>query len=653
MSTAPDRAARLAGSAALALALALALVACTDDAPDPAEVGETAEGTAARLADALEARSLDEVPFTEVTGAEASADLGDVVEGMGDRSPQVELGEVTEDGESATATLTWTWPLTEETGDGAEGPEPDPADTGEWTYDSRVTLRRVGDRWQAEWGHQVVEPSLNAASVLDASTVPATRGDIVGAGGVKLVTDRPVVRVGIDRAAVPQAEAGRSARALARLVDIDVAPYAKAVRGAGAKAFVEAITFRQADVPPAVLRGYEAIPGATLVRTERPLAPTREFAAPILGTVGEVTAEMVADESDRYQPGDVAGLSGLQARYDEQLQGEAGVVVDAVGSDGVERELFRSGGGAGQTLQLTLDERLQAEAEAVLSDVGPASALVAIRPSDGAILAAANGPGNDGQNLATFGQYAPGSTFKTVSSLALLRRGLTPDAAVPCTPTVDVDGRDFENYDDYPAGGTGQIPFRAALASSCNTAFIAERTRLRDGDLAAAAASLGLGIDHDLGFPAYFGQVEPPTTETGRAADMIGQGTILASPMVMATVAASVQAGTTVVPRLVQQVDVEVPAEATPLAPREAEQLRSLLRGVVTDGSGRFLADLPGPPVLAKTGTAEYAAGDGVRTHAWMIAAQGDLAVAVFVQDGASGSSTAGPLLEAFLRAAR
>jgi cell division protein FtsI/penicillin-binding protein 2 len=73
----------------------------------------------------------------------------------------------------------------------------------------------------------------------------------------------------------------------------------------------------------------------------------------------------------------------------------------------------------------------------------------------------------------------------------------------------------------------------------------------------------------------------------------------------------------------------------------------------VTDGSGRGLADLPGPPAIAKTGTAEFGSGKNLQTHAWMIAAQGDLAVAVFVEVGSSGSGTAGPILEAFLRAAQ
>jgi len=96
-----------------------------------------------------------------------------------------------------------------------------------------------------------------------------------------------------------------------------------------------------------------------------------------------------------------------------------------------------------------------------------------------------------------------------------------------------------------------------------------------------------------------------------------------------------------------------VPAEkivAAPLQPVEAEQLRALLETVVDEGSARFLSDVPGDPVGAKTGTAEYGSESPPRTHAWMIAIQGDLAVAVFVEDGESGSRTAGPLLEAFLR---
>ncbi len=61
-----------------------------------------------------------------------------------------------------------------------------------------------------------------------------------------------------------------------------------------------------------------------------------------------------------------------------------------------------------------------------------------------------------------------------------------------------------------------------------------------------------MAVDHDLGFPAYFGSVEPAESETERAANMIGQGRILASPMTMAAVIASAQQGEVVVPRLLE-----------------------------------------------------------------------------------------------------
>ena len=162
---------------------------------------------------------------------------------------------------------------------------------------------------------------------------------------------------------------------------------------------------------------------------------------------------------------------------------------------------------------------------------------------------------------------------------------------MPCTPTVTVDGKEFKNYSDYPVERARQHPAATAVANSCNTAFISQAPKLSGTNLFDAAVSLGMGLDHDLGFPAYFGKADPDTeSETGAAAQLIGQGTILASPMVMATVIASVQQGSLVVPRLVEGVDVTAPEGAAPLTEAEATALRSMLRGVVTDGSGRGAA---------------------------------------------------------------
>ncbi|MFS0704834.1 penicillin-binding transpeptidase domain-containing protein, partial [Cellulomonas sp. 179-A 9B4 NHS] len=87
----------------------------------------------------------------------------------------------------------------------------------------------------------------------------------------------------------------------------------------------------------------------------------------------------------------------------------------------------------------------------------------------------------------------------------------------------------------------------------------------------------------------------------------------------------------------------------TPLTLDEATALRDMMRAVVTEGGAGLLADVPGEPVLAKTGTAQFGPEADLRNHAWMIAVQGDLAVAVFVAEGDYGSTTAGPLLRSFL----
>lgn len=621
--------------------LLLTLAGCSDDPDDPEGDAAGAETALDELAQGLAAadRSLAEVAYVDREGRTVAQRYAEIVADMDGIEPTVTVEDVEVDDSSATGTLAWSWPVVESS---------DP-----WAYETTVELRRSDDTWRVVWEPTVVEPSLGEDEILAATTIPATRGEILGAGGSVIVTDRPVLRFGIDRVRVGKAEAGDSARALAELVGVDVAPYVRAVRAAGDRAFVEAISFRKAEVPAEVLASYESITGAVALADDISLAPTREFAAPIFGRVGPVTAEMIEEDPDRYRVGDIAGVSGLQARYDEQLGGSPGRLVEAVSETGPgpARDLFRVQEEDGDPLELTLDPDLQTDAEALLADVAPASALVAIRPSDGAVLAAANGPGTAGQNYATYGQFPPGSTFKIVSSLALLRAGLTPDSTVSCPPTLTVDGKEFGNYSDYPATANGDIPLRTAVAQSCNTAFIGARDELADGDLADAAASLGLGVDHDLGFPAYFGSVEPPASETEAAADLIGQGTILASPMTMAAVIGSVQEGRLVVPRLVEQVDVS-DHDHTPLTGDEAAQLQAMLRAVVTEGSGNQLADVPGPPVIAKTGTAEFVGDDGLQTHAWMVAAQGDLAVAVFVEIGESGSRTAGPILEAFLRAA-
>ncbi|GAB3262016.1 penicillin-binding transpeptidase domain-containing protein [Alteromonas gracilis] len=613
------------------LALAGALLTTTalasgcsllDSGPDAADVAED-------LASALSQRGLAEVPLTrEGARAEVSA----LLEPLADVPVEVEVVGVDEADGTASAELGWRWQL---------------ADEVTWDYSTTATLRDDGDRWEVDWRPDTAVPDLAEGDTLGLRTLTAERGAITGRGGAPIVVDRPVIRFGLDKTRTQPAQVAPAARRIAAALDLDAADFVERATAAGPEAFVEAVVLRAEearDLDPT----YGDIPGAAAIEDTLPLAPTRDFAAPILGRVGAATAEIIEESDGAVREGDVVGLSGLQARYQDRLAGAPGIAVVARDRADELRTLFSSDAAAGEDLRTTLDPDLQARAERSLARLAPRgvpSAAVMLRPSDGAILAAANGPANDGLNAATAGQYAPGSTFKVVTALAMLRAGVTPQTALPCTRTATVDGRSFKNYDDFPAGSVGDITLTQVIAQSCNTALIAEHERLDDGDLADAAAALGLGVDHQVGFPAYFGQVPPPETETEAAADLIGQGRVLASPLTMATVAASVARGSAVVPYLVEGQTSSADPER-PLTTGETRALRSMMRAVVTTGSGRFLAGLG--EVGAKTGTAEY--GDPRRdgslaTHTWMIATRGDLAVAVFVETGESGSRTAGPVL--------
>jgi cell division protein FtsI/penicillin-binding protein 2 len=642
------------------------LTGCTGGLPTPS--GDDPERAATELAAGLSKQDLRPVEFVAASSADVDASFKSLVRGMGPVAPAVSVSEVDRSGSAATATLDVSWTF--------------PGVPQKWTYTSTAQLQNDAGRWKTAWQASIVEPQLNGSNRLSQRRVVADRGEVLGEDDDVIVKLRPVVRIGIDKTLVDGAAAQAAASKLAKLVDIDATAYAKKVAAAGDDAFVEAITYRETDDARPANSEVFAIKGALPIQSEQMLAPTRDFARPILGIVGQATKEIVDDSDGAVVAGDEVGLSGLQKRYDSSLRGTPGVQVRLLpltaGSSSASPSPSGSPSGstaapstspsgsaspaapvtvfdakpvAGKDLRLTLNIYLQELADKTLADTKPASAIVAIRPSTGAVLAAANGAGNKDQNLATTGQAAPGSTFKVVSALALLRAGVKPSSEVKCPETITVDGRRFKNYSDYPSGQLGTITLKTALAQSCNTAFIGSRTELDDGDLAQAAASLGLGADYDTGFPSFFGEVPNDASGTGGAAAMIGQGTVLASPMAMAAVAASVSGERTIIPVLVDGEAAKT--TAAPLSADEAKSLRSMMRAVVTEGSGRSLADLPGPGVIAKTGTAEYGNDDPLKTHAWMIAAQGDLAVAVFVNTGQSGSKTAGPLLEEFLEGAR
>ncbi|MDP9998621.1 MULTISPECIES: penicillin-binding transpeptidase domain-containing protein [Pseudarthrobacter] len=647
------------------LILGASLVSCDDGRGG-------AEAAAEQFAAAVSALDVGPVAFDGKDSGVARQQVQDIFKSLDPDRPAVETGDLSLEGNTATVPLNYIWKI----------------GSGEWKYTTYAEFTKSGDKWLTVWNPSSLVPDLAEGEILTKGTQSPQRADILGAGDAQLVTYRPVVKVGIDKPLLGSADPAASATKLAELVGIDPAGYAQQVSASGAQAFVAAITLRE-EGRTITDEQITAIPGGRAIKESQPLAPSRTFARAVLGSVGEASAEQIEASDGALTAGDVTGIGGLQQQYDAQLRGSDAIVIRAHRADltreqinaaatDPRRVVYETAPTPGTPLKTTLDPALQSLAESTLAGVGPASAIVALRPSTGAVLAAASGPGSNGYNTAMLGQYAPGSIFKIVDSLAMFRNGLTPDSKVECTPTLEVDGRTFKNSEGYPEGSLGSVTLRDAFAHSCNTAFIAARDTVTQTQLEAAAVSMGVAVEApSLGAVAFLGSVPGEAAGTEHAASMIGQGKVLMSPLAAAIMAGSVAKGSPVSPQLVLNpnagaaggtpgeptaeavspssgVTPEAPSAASdkPITAEEAAALSEMMRAVITSGHAGFLSTVPGEPVGAKTGTAEYGKETPPKTHAWIVAVHGDLAVAVFVEDGGLGATTSGPLLKQFLTAA-
>lgn len=348
------------------------------------------------------------------------------------------------------------------------------------------------------------------------------------------------------------------------------------------------------------------------------------------------------------------GVFGLEARYDKQLRGGGGaatseVVIADRQSGQAEASLTKSSAEPGKPVRTTIDPKVQGAAAAAMEGLKVNAALIAVEPSTGNILAVSNRPAG-GLNRALAGQYPPGSTFKVVTAAAMLKAGMKPSDVVECPKFAHVDGQKFENQNQFtlPAGST----FKDSFAKSCNTMFVGHRAKVGGSALHDAAAAFGIGGVWDVGDTTYDGSVPVSTSDNDLAASTIGQARVQASPLVMASIAATVKEGTFKQPVLVPEA-VKKKHEATAkLDPAVTDALRDMMRATVTYGAGSALTGIPGEP-HAKTGTAEFGEEKPPRTHAWMIGYQGgsDLAWCVMLEDGGSGGADAGPVAARFLKA--
>jgi hypothetical protein len=295
-------------------------------------------------------------------------------------------------------------------------------------------------------------------------------------------------------------------------------------------------------------------------------------------------------------------------------------------------------------LTTTIDANAENAARAAVA-MRLSSAMVAIQPSTGKILAIANNAGfND---FALTANVAPGSTMKVITSTALFSAGvLTADSPVACPAAYTVQGITYhnDNGESLPAS----TPFVTDFAQSCNNAFSTQWPHLSGGGLARAASKyFGLNQNWDIGITgvsaSYF---HAPVGASGSelAQEAFGEGQLTAAPIAMASVAATVDAGTFKQPILLPGTKQ---VTATPLSVSTDAQLRQLMQAVVTSGTAASIGF--GPGVYAKTGTADIQGQE--QPNSWLIAFEPsqDVAVACLVVNAGYGAQFAGPEVKAFL----
>ncbi|MFY9776228.1 MAG: penicillin-binding transpeptidase domain-containing protein, partial [Trebonia sp.] len=296
-------------------------------------------------------------------------------------------------------------------------------------------------------------------------------------------------------------------------------------------------------------------------------------------------------------------------------------------------------------LATTISQQAQNAARNAVA-MHPKSAMVVIQPSTGKILAIAN---NAGQNdFALTAAVAPGSTMKVITSTALISSGaLSANSPVACPSAFTVTGITYHNdqHESEPPG----TPFSTDFAQSCNNAFSTQYQHLTGGASLAATAQKYYGLNQkwNIGLgslsASYF---NAPASATGSelAQEAFGEGQLIASPIAMASVAATVDNGTFKQPILVGGIKQ---LTATPLPASTDSQLKEMMRDVVTGGTAAGLGF--GPDVYAKTGTADIQGQD--QPNSWLVAfdPSKDVAVGTLVVNAGYGAQFAGPEAAAFL----
>ncbi|MEW5771557.1 MAG: penicillin-binding protein 2 [Pseudomonadota bacterium] len=426
-----------------------------------------------------------------------------------------------------------------------------------------------------------------------------------------------------------------------------------------------------------------------------------------IGRIGERDAQRLEEtgRAANYKGTDHIGKLGIEASYEEWLHGRTGIEKVETDSGGhAVRLLSRTPPVAGNNIWLHLDSRLQQVAEKVFGDYR--GALVALDPRNGGVLALVSKPGFDpnlfidGIDVATWkelndaferplinralrGIYPPGSTIKPFMGLAGLELGLRTPGDTIADPGYFTLPGSSHRYRDWKKDGHGTVDLKKSITVSCDTYYYGLARDMGIERMGGFLAQFGFGrrsgVDLDgelaglLPSPAWKAKrFKQPWWPGETVIAGIGQGYMLASPMQLALATMTLANGGLMYrPQLVRawqdpisgKVSQAAPQVAgrIPLKPRNLELVRQAMIEVMLPGGTAAGAGAGASYLIAgKTGTAQvkgikqgarYVESQTAahhRDHALFIAyAPADnpkIALAVMVENGGHGGSTAAPI---------
>jgi penicillin-binding protein 2 len=369
--------------------------------------------------------------------------------------------------------------------------------------------------------------------------------------------------------------------------------------------------------------------------------PFGETASHVVGYVAAVSEPELSGDPLLELPGFRIGKVGVEKSRDTELRGIAGtsqVEVNAFGR--VIRELTRVTGKPGQDVVTSIDVSIQEFATrrcgaeqsvaSVLLDAvtGDVLALVSVPSFDPVPFSTgltsamwqdlANDPRKPLSNKVIAGTYPPGSTFKPVVASAALSAGvLTPQTSITCPGYLSLGSATFHCWRH---GGHGTLRLRDAIKKSCDVFFYETARRVGIDRLAAMADRFGFGDVLGLDIPGERSGLIPSRewrlaaggttwTQGETVIAGIGQGSILATPLQLATMVARLVTGRAVSPRLVRDNGVMPPGGD--LAPPDFAPLGVAphVLGLVLDGMNAVVNEQGGTAYAARITEPDFAMG--------------------------------------------